>query len=304
MTAPLFTLLLIVRNGAATVEKALESVRAQSFRDFECLALDGGSTDGTVEIIEKYSDVIHLASRSDKGPYDAMHKGFAMARGTFIGLLMADDWLAPDALEVLAALHVANPQARMLTFGQQVHVPGPGGEAVKERYYLDRPGSPFTLFDGMYCQGLNRFYHRDMLGGSVFKSERYSQMADREFYMRLGLRRTPVAQVDKGVYHFLKHPASNSAGADISQKIRMFRETLGLARDYLAEEDLSPRQRQELRDWYCFILLRLCYYLFFTGNMWTAWKDILHALQRFPDRLALSCLRWKMPGPYQGKTAG
>jgi glycosyltransferase len=82
-----------VYNGAATLERTIRSVLAQPGR-VEYIVMDGGSTDGTVDILRKYDHAIDLwCSAPDKGIYDAMNKGIALATGDLIGFLNSDDVL-------------------------------------------------------------------------------------------------------------------------------------------------------------------------------------------------------------------
>jgi glycosyltransferase involved in cell wall biosynthesis len=84
-----------VRNSAGTIRDAVESVLNQSFRDFEYIIQDGGSTDGTLAYLESLNDPrIRLRSEPDAGIYDGINKGIGRAEGETIGLLHADDMLA------------------------------------------------------------------------------------------------------------------------------------------------------------------------------------------------------------------
>ena len=81
-------------NSAATIESTLKSVQAQDYPDIEHVVIDGGSSDGTLEILQRHRH--HLAaliSEPDQGLYDAMNKGISLAAGDVIGLLNADDVL-------------------------------------------------------------------------------------------------------------------------------------------------------------------------------------------------------------------
>src|SRR5690349_188109 len=83
--APLVSIVTVVLNGAGTLERALQSVLQQSFRDYEYLIIDGGSTDGTLDIVRKYEARIrYWCSEPDDGLYDAMSKGARAARGQWI----------------------------------------------------------------------------------------------------------------------------------------------------------------------------------------------------------------------------
>lgn len=81
-------------NAADTIEKTMLSVLNQTYHDIEYIIIDGGSTDGTVEIIRKYADrIAYWVSEPDKGIYDAMNKGIKVATGEWINFMNAGDSL-------------------------------------------------------------------------------------------------------------------------------------------------------------------------------------------------------------------
>ena len=91
---PLVSIITVVLNGADSLERAIKSVVTQKFRDFEYIIIDGGSTDGTLDIIRRYES--HLTcwiSEPDKGLYDAMNKGLRLSKGKWAYFLGADDYL-------------------------------------------------------------------------------------------------------------------------------------------------------------------------------------------------------------------
>lgn len=99
MNPPLVSVVTVSYNAAKTIRRTIDSVLSQSYPNFEHFVVDGGSTDGTREILESYGSRLRFVSERDKGIYDAMNKGVAAARGSWIHLLNADDWYAdPDAL--------------------------------------------------------------------------------------------------------------------------------------------------------------------------------------------------------------
>lgn len=85
-------------NSAHYIEDAIQSVRKQEYPNFEHIIVDGGSTDGTLEIISKYDHLIWV-SEQDSGQSDAMNKGFRMSKGDIIVYLNADDFFLPDAFK-------------------------------------------------------------------------------------------------------------------------------------------------------------------------------------------------------------
>ena len=88
-------------NDTAGLEKTIQSVISQTYKDFEYIVIDGASTDGSVEVIKKYADKLtHWVSEPDTGIYNAMNKGTSMASGEYCLYLNSGDFLAAnDALE-------------------------------------------------------------------------------------------------------------------------------------------------------------------------------------------------------------
>src|SRR5579863_5836011 len=87
-------------NGARYIAEAIESVPAQPDTPVEHIVVDGGSTDGTLDILRRYPHV-QVISSPDRGMYDALNKGLMLARGEIIGVLNSDDCYAADALAVV-----------------------------------------------------------------------------------------------------------------------------------------------------------------------------------------------------------
>jgi glycosyltransferase involved in cell wall biosynthesis len=97
---PLVSIITVVRNGKQHVKQAIDSVLGQTYPNIEYIVIDGGSSDGTLELIEEYGERLDFySSERDGGIYDAMNRGIAKARGKLVGLKNADDWYLPDAIE-------------------------------------------------------------------------------------------------------------------------------------------------------------------------------------------------------------
>jgi len=87
----------VVLNNKEYIEDCMESVFRQTHRPMEYIVIDGGSTDGTVEVIEKYADRVSFwMSEPDRGIYDAMNKGVRKSSGDVIGILNSDDMYADE----------------------------------------------------------------------------------------------------------------------------------------------------------------------------------------------------------------
>jgi glycosyltransferase involved in cell wall biosynthesis len=119
-------------NRRDSIARTLTSVCAQSFRDFEHLVIDGGSSDGTVEMLQAHQSRCPLQwiSEPDSGIADAMNKGVALARGKYVLFIHADDELAGP--EVLQRAHTLLRQEECDIYSFPVVVPGPAG---RRRFY-------------------------------------------------------------------------------------------------------------------------------------------------------------------------
>ena len=114
------TLITATRNSAKTLPTAIESVLSQRDVDVEYIVVDGASTDGTVDLLKdyepKFADRMRYISEPDRGMYDAINKGIAMATGDIIGILNADDVLASnDTLAHIASAFNTDNCPRPLT---------------------------------------------------------------------------------------------------------------------------------------------------------------------------------------------
>lgn len=97
------SIITISYNSAQHIEETIQSVVNQLYANKEYIVIDGGSTDGTIEIINKYKDKIsYFVSEPDKGISDAFNKGIAVATGDIIGIINSDDKLVDNALQILA----------------------------------------------------------------------------------------------------------------------------------------------------------------------------------------------------------
>lgn len=103
---PKISVITITFNSAATLEETILSVTSQDYPDLEYVIIDGGSTDGTLDIIRKYQDKIQIVvSEPDRGISDAFNKGIARATGEIVGIINSDDIMLPAALQKVADLY-------------------------------------------------------------------------------------------------------------------------------------------------------------------------------------------------------
>ena len=111
---PKISIVTAVLNRAGSIERALASVRDQGYPNVEHVVVDGGSTDGTLDVLKR-SEGIRWISEPDEGLADAMNKGIAMATGDWIGWLNSDDYYLPGAFDAVSRAVESRPDARWVT---------------------------------------------------------------------------------------------------------------------------------------------------------------------------------------------
>jgi glycosyltransferase involved in cell wall biosynthesis len=117
-TLPKITLVTACLNAEKTMERTLLSIEAQQYDALEYIIVDGGSTDETLNIVNRYRHIVtRLTSEKDKNVADGINKGFRYATGEIRGYLNADDRLEPDALARVARAFRQNPEVDVVTGG-------------------------------------------------------------------------------------------------------------------------------------------------------------------------------------------
>lgn len=127
---PLVSVVTVCLNSARSIERTIESVRNQDHPAVEYIVVDGGSTDGTLEILEHHRDRVDtLVSEKDRGISDAFNKGIRLSTGSFVQFLNADDALGPGQLSSALGLLERHPEAGF-AFGDVVKVDPRTGRTI------------------------------------------------------------------------------------------------------------------------------------------------------------------------------
>jgi len=115
---PLVSIVTIVYNGEKYIEKCIQSVRDQTYKNIEYIIIDGGSKDATISIINKYKDTVNvIVSEKDNGISDAFNKGIARCTGRIIGMINSDDYFEPDAIEDVVTSYIENGSQSGIYYG-------------------------------------------------------------------------------------------------------------------------------------------------------------------------------------------
>lgn len=181
---PRITVIIAVYNGAATLARCLDSIASQTYPRTELVVMDGGSADGSVDILQAHSaQIAYWETQPDRGIYHAWNKALARASGNWIGFLGADDYFwTPDVLARLAPhLPTEDPAAR-LVYGQ-VAIVNDAGDVVRYegRPWEDARGA-FTSTMSIPHPGL--LHHRSVFRERGGFDENFRIAADYDLLLR------------------------------------------------------------------------------------------------------------------------
>jgi len=113
--APLISIITVVLNEKKGLQRSIESIVQQGYSRLEHIVIDGGSTDGTLDVIRAHEKEIgYWISEPDRGISHAINKGITSAGGDLIAILNAGDWYEPNTLQMVAGAHQAHPEAEVL----------------------------------------------------------------------------------------------------------------------------------------------------------------------------------------------
>jgi glycosyltransferase involved in cell wall biosynthesis len=238
-----------VLNRAQHIGLALESAVGQGVDSLEIIAVDGGSSDGTQEVVRKAG--VQLIEFPGSSIYEALNRGIAASCGAIIGHLNSDDWIADNALASILEMAESHPAA-MIFKGQARYLErdeaGLLHPLVKLDRGADRPLSVERILFGL--PAINRCFIRrqayDKLG---LYDERLRIASDRDWLLRAVLVKTPIVSIDTVVYNYLVHPGSLTMATRHRSEARYAAEHRAIAAHYLSGS-LDPPIRRLLLRWH------------------------------------------------------
>jgi glycosyltransferase involved in cell wall biosynthesis len=169
-------------NHAHFIRATLDSVLTQEYDDLEILVFDGGSSDGTVSILESYGDKISFVSRKDDGQADAINQGLQQSSGDVLAYLNSDDIYYPGAIRKIAEHFNAQPECLAL-YGDANHLHVDG--SVMEPYYTE-PWSYPRLFKVCYLCQPAVFWRREIMERFGLFDASLQYALDYDYWLRVG----------------------------------------------------------------------------------------------------------------------
>jgi len=192
MSRPTLSVVTASYNQGDYIEENLESVMSQSYDAVEHIVVDGGSTDGTVDLLEEYEGSYNLKwiSESDRGQSHALNKGIDMATGDWIAFQMSDDYYLNGAFATAVDAIERNPDADIV-YGDILNVDSEGNEQA--RTYNIPPVKFVQRYWSLYANSQATFFRAEVLDKSGGFREELEYTMDADLYWRL--LHTDITQV-------------------------------------------------------------------------------------------------------------
>jgi glycosyltransferase involved in cell wall biosynthesis len=207
-----FTIVTPSYNHAHFIERTIDSVLTQDHPDVEYIVMDGGSTDGTLEILQRYSNELTWRSEADRGQSDAINKGLRLATGDIVAFLNSDDMYEPGALAAVARFFAQN-QATQWAYGKCRIVDEHDREIRKPitwyKNALLRRYSYRKLLAENFISQPATFWRRRLHDELGYLNEDEHYVMDYELWLRLG-QRYPAGVIGDYLASFRMYDASKS----------------------------------------------------------------------------------------------
>jgi glycosyltransferase involved in cell wall biosynthesis len=219
-------------NQAGFIEQTIESILSQDYPGLEYIVMDGGSTDGTLDVLKKYDGRILWFSERDRGQAHAINKGLAIAKGDILAYLNSDDCYLPGALEQVGRFFASHPAAAWLT-GRCRIIDTQGREIRRAIQWYKNFWLQFRSYQVLlvldYIAQPATFWRRDVFQQVGTFDETMHLVLDYDLSLRLG-RSYPLHVLNQPLAAFRVHENSKSS---TSTSVH-FQADLDIARRYTA----------------------------------------------------------------------
>lgn len=205
MSSPLVSIITVVYNGAQHIEQAIKSVLGQDYSNIEYILIDGGSTDGTTDIIKKYQEEIaYWVSEKDTGIYNAMNKGLRSSKGEIIAILNADDYYYPSTIKDVVD-HFQKTNADIV-YGNLTKF----RTIASKEYFVDITPDIEMMQSRMGIFHPSTFIKKEVYNQVGYFDEKYKLSADYDFILKAYNKKFNFQYLNKSLAYFRIGGVSNT----------------------------------------------------------------------------------------------
>lgn len=263
-------------NRCDMLEDVIRNITAQKDRDFEHLIIDGGSTDGTLRMLEKYKH-LNIVSELDDGIYDAMNKGIKRAVGDIILILNSDDLLCEDALKNIRKFFLQNPAVDTVCGGAYIFSDDSDNKIIYNDVFFKK------LDENSICHGnliFNaRVYRKRVFDKTGLMDPSYKIASDRDFTLRLLY--TPDLQhgtIDEVLYAYRAHADSLTFSEKSDHRI-YFHELLKISQNGMRKYKQNKHLYNAYRKWHAWAIMRYLFTKNHVGDLSKKWIETKNAFR-------------------------
>lgn len=266
MKRPLISIITPSFNQGRFIEDTVRSVLSQGYSNLEYIVIDGGSTDGTVEVLRKYADRLTWTSEPDRGQAHAVNKGFAMAKGDIFGWVNSDDTYLPSVFKRVAE-EIDPAKGRYVVMGRCVFVDEKGESIRKEhKGNFTSHNDYIKIWNGNSIPQPAVFFHRKVYEECGGLDEGLHFALDYDFFLRV-TKKFEIYKVNEVWAAYRVHTHSKSM---------VLTEAEGLK-----EQVLASKRYWGKRWSYAYVRYWLSYSVFFGGAVGICSLEFLNRAERF-----------------------
>lgn len=232
-------------NQAPFLEKTLRSVLFQGYPNLEYIVIDGGSKDGSIDIIEKYERwLAYWVNEPDRGQSHAINKGFTKATGDIVAWLNSDDFYLPGTLKTVVEQAILYPNAGAWAGGGR-QVDSETGKQLWERLPPPLTHNEILNWNRYYLPQPSCFMNRKVLGDKVYLDERYHMQMDFDLWLRIS-KEFEIIPINKILSVNYRHRQAKTGRVDLFYRALAEKWTICL--DYGGVEHTANEIEKTLRE--------------------------------------------------------
>ena len=219
MSHPTISVIIPSLNYGRYIEQAIQSILSQDYSKIECIVVDGGSTDETINILNKYRGQIKWISELDNGQSDAINKGLKMSNGDILSFLNADDWYEPNVLGRVVSIFQKYPNVDLVT-GNCYYFNQTTQEKILHTTSFQNINYSHLVFDGD-CNCIFQpasFFTRRIVEKIGYFDVNLNYAMDYDYWIRI-LKVSEAKFLDLPIANFRLHPTSKTV-ADNNKFLR------------------------------------------------------------------------------------